>query len=205
MEFVNEIHGRGDAHKKPAHVRRKHRAEKRGSRDRDEDEHDQHIGREQRHAPILVVAEAHLVVGEELVMVERVPLVKHPQRPDIHRAVHEIFVNHPLENVGEQKRERNGEPFPRRHIMDVLDVDVESCRHHCQHGEEVEIAVVPAHDAGPVFLPKCNLPLTDHIFECALTNSSMRSPVIVQSLSRFAITSFMNGSESSMARSFSPK
>src|SRR5262249_11573300 len=28
--------------------------------------------------------------------------------------------------------------------------------------EDVKVAVIPAHDAGPVFLPECNLPLADH-------------------------------------------
>ncbi len=46
--------------------------------------------------------------------------------------------------------------------MDVLDVDVERRRAHRVDDGDVEIAVVPPDDAGPVLLPELDLPLTDH-------------------------------------------
>src|SRR5580704_17008689 len=72
-ELVDQIHAGGDAHEQPADIRREDEAESGGGRYRHQGEHDQCIGREYRHAPILVVAEAHFLVAEELMMIECVP------------------------------------------------------------------------------------------------------------------------------------
>ena len=133
-----------------------------GHRQRHQDEHDQRIGREHRHAPILVVAETHLIVGEELVMIERVPLIDRAQALDVDRAMHDEFVRGPFEQVREQEGERNGEPLEPGHVVDVLDVDVERCRAHRIDEDDVEVAVVPPDDSGAVLLAKIDLPLTDH-------------------------------------------
>ena len=47
-----------------------------------------------------------------------------------------------------------------RHVVDVLDVDVEGRRAHRVDDDDVEIAVVPADDARAVFLAEIDLPLT---------------------------------------------
>ncbi len=161
-ELVDEIHAGGHAHEQPAHVGREQEAQHHGGRDRHQDEDDQRIGRKHGDAPVLVVAEAHLVVGEELVVVERVALIDRAQPFDVHRPVHDVSVHGPLEQVGEQEGERDGEPLAPGHVVDVLDVDVEGRRSHRVDQDDVEVAVVPAQDAGAVFLTKIDLPLTDH-------------------------------------------
>jgi hypothetical protein len=80
-------------------------------RDRHQDEDDERIGREHGDAPVLVVAEAHLLVGEELVVVERVPLVDRPEALDVHRPVHDEAVHGPLEDVGEEERDGDRQPL----------------------------------------------------------------------------------------------
>ena len=139
-----------------------HEPEDHRGRDRHENEDDQRIGRKHGDAPILVVAEAHLVVGEELVVIERVALVDRAQALDVDRPVHDELVHRPFEQVGEQEGERDREPFQPRDVMDVLEVDVERRRAHGVDDHDVEIAVIPSEDAGAVFLPKIDLPLTDH-------------------------------------------
>ena len=62
------------ANKKPEHDR---------DRDRHQDEDDQRIGREEGHAPILVVAEAHLIVGEELMVIEGVAIIDRAEPFDV--------------------------------------------------------------------------------------------------------------------------
>ena len=106
-ELVDEVHAGRHAHEQPADIRREDRTENRRRRQRHENEDDQGIGREYGHPPVLVVAEPHLRVGKELMVVERVPLVDRAQAFDVHRPVHDIFVHGPLEQVGEQKRDRH--------------------------------------------------------------------------------------------------
>src|SRR5262249_29465749 len=118
--------------------------------------------REYSHAPILVVAETHLVVREELVMIERVPLIDGAQAFDINRAVHDIFVHRPFEQVREQEGERNSQPLEPGRVMEVFDVHKEDGRAHSVNKDDWEIAVVPPNDSGAVLLPKIDLPLTDH-------------------------------------------
>ena len=84
-------------------------AEDNGSRQRHQDEHDQRIGRENGDAPILVIAEAHFAVGEELMMVERMALIHGAQTLYGNGPMHDVFVRRPFEDVGEQERERNGQ------------------------------------------------------------------------------------------------
>ena len=58
-----------------------------------------------------MIAKAHLLVGEELVMIERVPLIDRAQAFDVDRPVHDVFVHGPFEQVGEQEGQRHGQPF----------------------------------------------------------------------------------------------
>ncbi len=102
-ELVDQVHARRHAHEQPADIRRQQQAEDRGHRDRHQDEHHQRIRRKHRHAPILVVAEAHFLVGEELVMVERVALVDRAQALDVDRPMHDELVHRPFEHIGEQE------------------------------------------------------------------------------------------------------
>jgi hypothetical protein len=46
--------------------------------------------------------------------------------------------------------------------MNVLDIHVERRGAHRIDDGDVEIAIIPPNDAGTVFLPKIDLPLTDH-------------------------------------------
>ena len=50
----------------------------------------------------------------------------------------------------------------RRHLVDVLQVDGESRRPHGVDDDDVQVAVVPAHDARAVLLAECLLPFRDH-------------------------------------------
>ncbi len=161
-ELVDQIHAGGDAHEQPADIRREHRAENEGGRNRHQREHHQRVRRKHGDAPVLVVAEAHFVVAEELMMIERVPLIDRAQAFDVHRPVHDVFVHRPLEDVGEDEGQRNGEPFQPRHVMDVRDVDVEHRRPHRVDQRDVKVAVVPADDAGAVFVAEVDLALRDH-------------------------------------------
>ena len=132
------------------------------ARHRHEDEHDQRVGREHGHAPVLVVAKAHLLVGEELVVVEGVALVDGAQAFDVHGPVHDEAVHGPLEDVGEQEGDRDRQPLERLHVMDVLQVDGERCRAHGVDDDDVQVAVIPAHDARAILLAEGLLPFGDH-------------------------------------------
>src|SRR5215472_9470165 len=161
-ELVDEIHAGRHAHEQPADIGRQQRAERGGRGQRHQDEDDQRVRRKHGDAPVLVVAEAHLIVGEELMMIERVTLIDRAQSLDVHRAVHDKSVHCPFEQVGEQEGERHREPLQRRHVVDVRDVDIEHRRAHGVDDGDVEVAVVPSDDAGAVLLAKVDLPLADH-------------------------------------------
>src|SRR5262245_239639 len=161
-EFVDEIHAGGYAHEQPADIWRKYEPEDDGHRQRHENEHDQRIGREHRHAPILVIAETHLVVGEKLMMIERVSLIDRAQALDVDRAMHDEFMHGPFEQVSEQEGERNGQPLNPCDVVDVFNVNVERCRAHRVDEDDMEITVVPPDDPGTVLFAKIDLPLTDH-------------------------------------------
>ena len=161
-ELVDQVHAAGRRHEQPADVRREHRPEDRRRRDRHQDEHDQRVRREHGDAPVLRVAEAHLLVGEELMVIERVPLVDGAQALDVDGPVHDVFVHGPFEQIGEQEGRRHRQPFPPGHVMDVLDVDVERGGAHRVDDGNVEVAVVPADDARAIFVAEFDLPLANH-------------------------------------------
>jgi hypothetical protein len=109
-----------------------------------------------------MVAEAHFVVGEKLVMVERVPLIDRAQAFYVDRAMHNVFMHSPLKHIREEESQRDRQPLNPRYVMNVLDIYVERCRAHRVDDGDMEIAIVPPDDAGTVFLSKINLPLADH-------------------------------------------
>src|SRR6185503_4823595 len=106
--------------------------------------------------------EAHLVVGEELVVVERVALIDGAQSLDVDRPVHDVFVHGPFEQVGEQEGQRHGQPLPPAHVVDVFDVDIKRGGAYRVDDGDVEIAVVPADDARAILVAEFDLALTNH-------------------------------------------
>src|SRR5260370_1336266 len=131
-------------------------------RDRHEYEHDQRVGREHSYAPILVIPKPHFLVGEELVMIERVALIDGTQPFDVHRTVHDVSVDGPLERIREQESQRDCKPLDRCHIVEMLDIDKKSRGSHRVDDENMKVAVGPPNDAGSVLLPEFGLPLSDH-------------------------------------------
>src|SRR6516162_6974801 len=78
------------AHEEPTHIGTENAPKHDREGQRDHDEHDQRLRRKKRDPPILVIAEAHLIVSEELMVIERVPLVHGAQPLDVDRPVHEV-------------------------------------------------------------------------------------------------------------------
>ncbi len=202
-------------------------------RNRHQREHHQRVRREHGDAPVLVVAEAHFLVAEELMVVERVPLIDRAQALDVDRPVHDEAVHRPFEDVGEEEGERHREPLHQAHIVDVRDVDIEHGRAHGVDEHDVEIAVVPADECAtgtrcgsrsaaarswpaPLVSPRPDF-FDWHKFITAgpsrnavqrsspCSAASTSAPLSRQSLSRLATIFFMNGSESRMALSLSPR
>src|SRR5262249_57526186 len=95
-------------------------------------------------------------------MVERVALIDGAQALDVYRPVHDVLVHCPLEQIGEEESKWDGEPLERRHIVDVLDINVERRRAHGVDDRHVEVAVVPPHDAAPILLPEYDFHLPYH-------------------------------------------
>src|SRR5262249_22938118 len=142
---------------------------------RHQDEYDQRIGREYGHAPILVVAKAHFLVGEELMVVERVALIDRAQALDVHRPVHDVLMHRPLEQIGEEEGDRHGKPLERVSVVVVLMEDEDRGRAHGVDDRDVKIPVVPPHDAGTVLLPKINLARADHGYSPSRRQGAGRS------------------------------
>src|SRR5579863_10375279 len=103
-------------------------------------------------------------------MIERVPLVDGAQAFDIDRAMHHIFMHAPLEQIGEYESKRHGDPLEPADIVNVLDVNVERGGSHRVNDQHMDIAVVPAEDAGAIFPAKIDLPLADHALLPARTS-----------------------------------
>ena len=133
-----------------------------GRGDRHQDEDHQRIGREQRDPPILVIAKAHLLVAEKLMMIERMPLIDRAQAFDVDRPVHDVSVDRPLEYVGEKKGQRHREPFQRADGVYMRDINIECRGAHRVDDHDMNIAVIPAEDARAIFLTEADLPLADH-------------------------------------------
>src|SRR5215469_4106480 len=87
--------------KQPSDIWRRNEAQHHGQRNRHQDEDHQRIGRENRDAPILGIAEAHFLVGEKLMMIERMSLVNRAQAFDIDRTMHDETMHRPFEDIRE--------------------------------------------------------------------------------------------------------
>src|SRR5262249_34312281 len=161
-ELVDEIHAGRHAHKKPTDIRGKNVAEDDGHRQRHEDEDHERVGRKDGYPPVLVIAKPHFLVGKKLMMIEGMSFVDRAQALDIDRPVHDEFVDGPLENIREKKRQRHGQPFQQRHVVNVLDVDVKRGAAHRIDDKDVEITIVPAEDSGPIFVAEGDLARADH-------------------------------------------
>ena len=114
---VQEVPERG-RDEQPRHVGRRdpgkeqpHRQRERG----DEEGHEQR--REQHGAQVARAVEFHGLVGEEAVMLPRVPLVDEPQ-PAL-QVVHRAAMAPVLREVGIQESERHREPLQRPHLLEL--------------------------------------------------------------------------------------
>lgn len=83
---------------------------------------------EHRDPPIAVIDKTHLVGGEELVMHEGVPRVYRARPLVLARTMHHVAMHPPLEEVVHEEHDRDGQPFPPVHVLEVRDVDVEGGR-----------------------------------------------------------------------------
>src|SRR5260370_1336264 len=72
---------------------------------------------------LMSIPKPHFLVGEELVMIERVALIDGTQPFDVHRTVHDVSVDGPLERIREQESQRDCKPLDRCHIVEMLDID----------------------------------------------------------------------------------
>ena len=149
----------------PADIGADQPAERHGAGDRQQRERRQRVGREERHPVIAVIGEAHLVVGEELVMLERVPVVdRAPDRVAL-RTMHHVAMQPPLEEIAEQEHDRDGEQLEPRHLVQVREVDVQCGQPDRVDDRDVQHAVVPACDPLAVIRPIGPLPLA-HVGDC---------------------------------------
>ena len=106
-----------------------------------------------------MVGEPHLLVGEELVVHQRMPVVDRPERLDLRGAVHDVAVDPPFEEIRKQERHRHDAELPPSEILDIAEI-------HRQRGEADDIdhedmqpAIVPAGDPIAIGRPVIALPL----------------------------------------------
>jgi hypothetical protein len=110
-----------------------------------------------------MVAKAHFIIGEELMVVKRVPLIDRAQSFYIDGPVHDVLVHSPLKDIRKQEGQRDRQPLKPRYVVNVRDIHVERRGAHGVDDRDMKITIVPTNDAGAVFLPKIDLPLTDHV------------------------------------------
>src|SRR5215472_12487524 len=102
--------------------------------------------------------------------------------------------------------------------MDMRDIDIKRRGAHRVDDQDMDVTVMPADDARTIFPTERFLPIGDHVVllytPLRAGNGTQRIPAMTrsisasvsdQSLSRSAITFLMNGSESAIARSLSPR
>src|SRR6516225_7190621 len=100
-ELVDEIHACRHAHEQPANVWCQKKAKHCGHRNRYQNEDDQGIRRKYRYTPILIVTKSHFIVSEKLMVIERVTFVDGAQSLNVHRSMHDEFMDRPFEYIGE--------------------------------------------------------------------------------------------------------
>ena len=146
-ELVDQVHRRRRRDEEPADVGGERPAEEEGGGDRHQREDDEGVGREERHAEVVLAGEAHLGVGEELVMHQGVAGIDRAEEGHLRGAVHDVAVQPPFEEVAHQERQRHRQPLEQGDRLHVRDVDVERGQADGVDDEHVEPAVVPAGDA----------------------------------------------------------
>ena len=95
-------------------------------------------------------------------VIERVTLVDGPQPFDVDRPMHNEPVHRPFEDIGEQERQRHGEPFKPGHIVDVLDVNIKRRRADGVDDQDMHVAVIPTDDPRAIFLTESLLSFANH-------------------------------------------
>src|SRR6266581_8485353 len=106
-----------------------------------------------------MIGEAHLLLGEELVVHQRVPVVDRAERLYLRRTVHDEAVDPPFEEIGGEKSHRYDPELPPAQVADVGEIDRQ--RRESDHIDDkgVEPAIVPSRDAVAVRRPVIALPL----------------------------------------------
>ena len=158
-ELVDQVHRRRRRDQQPADIGRDQPAEDERGGDRHHREGHQRIGRKERHAPVVMVGETHLLLGEELVMHQRVPVVDRAERLDLRRPVHDEAVDPPFEEIGGQKGHRHDAEFPPAQLADIGEIHRQRGKSDHVDDEDMEPAIVPAGDAVAVGRPVIALPL----------------------------------------------
>ena len=115
--LVNEVLPDNRDHQDVAGVRVHRGAERERERRAHAHEGEEGAPREEDDAPFAGRAYGHLVVGEVLVVLARVPVIDRAQRPDVDQAVHHVLVHPPFEQVGEEEHRDHEQPFPARTLQ----------------------------------------------------------------------------------------
>ena len=108
---------------RPDRRQRDQKAQHQRRRDRHHGEGHQRVGRKERHAPVVMIGEAHLLLGEELVMHQGVPVVDRAKRLDLRGAVHDEAVDPPFEEIRGQERHRHDQQLPPAQAADIGEID----------------------------------------------------------------------------------
>jgi hypothetical protein len=115
--LVDEVLRDDRDHQDVAGVRVQHGAERERERRAERHEGEERPPREEDDAPFPRRAHRHLVIGEVLVVLARMPVVDGAQRPDVDQPVHDALVDPPLEQVGEEEHRDDEQPFPARALQ----------------------------------------------------------------------------------------
>jgi hypothetical protein len=134
----------------PAERQRKRRAKRH--------EREERTPRKEDDPPFPRRADRHLVVGEVLVMLAGVTIVDRAQGPDVDQAVHDVFVDPPLEQVREQEHGNHEQPFPNR-ILEARRTPGDHRDADGVHHRDVQRSAVARVDLSLILRPESDLPL----------------------------------------------
>ena len=127
--------------------------------DRHEDEHDQSVGRKDRHPPIAMIGEAHFLLGEELMMIQGVALIDGAHCLVLARPVHDVAMQGPFEDVAHKADGWDRQPFPPADVLDIGGIDIHGSEadgvNHCN----MKPAIIPADDPRPILSAELPLPI----------------------------------------------
>src|SRR5437868_7538772 len=107
----------------------------------------------------MVVGEAHLLLGEELMMNQGGTVIDRAESLDLRGAVHDEAVDPPLEEIREQEGHRHDSEFPPAQIVDIAKINRQRGKADHVDDEDMEPAIVPARDSVTVVRPVIALPL----------------------------------------------